>query len=254
MKVAASRPFQGRTSFISSMVSWRQPSPSALMMPSVTVLTAPPGAVGDPLEAARRLGFLDRLGRLGFPRLLRHQPGIDAAGPHQRAMGAALGDAPAVEHEDAVAADDAGEAMGEHQGRAPAHQPVERLLDHRLVLRIDRRERLVEQQDRRVAQQSAGDGDALALAAGELDALLADDGAIALGQARDEIMDIGGLGRRLDLFASKPPAGPCGCSPPPCRGRGRCPGSPPRSASGSAWKERLRRSWPPRVTRPCSGS
>ena len=47
----------------------------------------------------------------------------------------------------------------------PRHQPIQRLLDHRLVLGIDRRQRFVQHQDRRVAQQRAGDGDALTLAA-----------------------------------------------------------------------------------------
>ena len=49
----------------------------------------------------------------------------------------------------------------------PGHQPVERLLDHRLVLGVDRGQRLVEDQDRRIAQQGAGDREALALAAGQ---------------------------------------------------------------------------------------
>ena len=43
-----------------------------------------------------------------------------------------------------------------------------------LHLRIERARRLVEDQDRRVLQQHAGDGDALALAAGQLHAALAD--------------------------------------------------------------------------------
>ena len=119
-----------------------------------------------------------------FARLLGHQPGIDAALPHQRLVPAALDDAAAVEHQDAVAIDDAGEAMRQDQRGASVHQPVERLLDHRLVLGVDRGQRLVQHQDRRVAQQRAGDGDALALAAGELDALLADDGLVALRQRR----------------------------------------------------------------------
>jgi hypothetical protein len=61
------------------------------------------------------------------------------------------------------------------------------LLDRRLDLGVERRGRLVEHQDRRVLQQHAGDGDALALAAGELDAALADMGVVAraaLGSAR----------------------------------------------------------------------
>ena len=55
-----------------------------------------------------------------------------------------------------------------------AHQLLQAFLDRRLDLRIERRGRLVEHQDRRVLQDDAGDGDALALAAGELDAALAD--------------------------------------------------------------------------------
>jgi len=55
--------------------------------------------------------------------------------------------------------------MREDQRRAAGRQAVDRLLDHRLVLGVDRGERLVEDQDRRVAQQGAGDRQTLALAA-----------------------------------------------------------------------------------------
>ena len=48
---------------------------------------------------------------------------------------------------------------------AAVHQAIERLLHQRLAFGIERRGRLVEQQDRRVLQDGAGDGDALALAA-----------------------------------------------------------------------------------------
>jgi hypothetical protein len=112
---------------------------------------------------------------------------------------AALGDAAAVQHQDAVAADDARQAMGQHQRRAPLHQQVERLLDGGLVLGVDRRQGLVQHQDRGVAQQRAGDGDALALAARQLHALLADDGGIALRQPGDEAVDVGGPRGRLDV-------------------------------------------------------
>ncbi len=77
-------------------------------------------------------------------------------------------------------ADHAREAVGEDQRGAALHQAVERLLDHGLALRIDGGQRLVEDQDRRVAQERAGDGDALALAAGEPHAALADDRLVAL--------------------------------------------------------------------------
>ena len=44
---------------------------------------------------------------------------------------------------------------------------AERVEDHRFGLRIGGRSRLVENKDRRVPQKRAGDGDALALAAGD---------------------------------------------------------------------------------------
>ena len=80
-------------------------------------------------------------------------------------MGAGLGDPAVLEREDTVGADHAGKAMGEDQRRTPLHQPIERLLDHRLVPGVHCRKRLVEHQDGRIAQQRAGDGDALALTA-----------------------------------------------------------------------------------------
>ena len=169
-----SLPFHGRITFISAATTWYQVRPSALMMPSVTGFTAPPG-VSETVSA--RAGARDQVGSAGavlLARLFGHQAGIDAAPRHQRVVASLFGDLAAVEHEDAVAIDHARQAMGEDQRRAALHQPVERLLDHRLVLGIDGRQRLVEHQDRRVAQQRAGDGDALALAARELDALLAD--------------------------------------------------------------------------------
>lgn len=55
---------------------------------------------------------------------------------------------------------------------------------------IERARRLVQQQDRRVAQNGAGQRQALLLAAREPEASLADQGVIALGQGRDMVMDL----------------------------------------------------------------
>ena len=78
---------------------------------------------------------------------------------------------------------------------------VERLLDRRLGAAVERAGRLVEDQDRRVLEQGAGDGDALLLAAGELEAALADHRLVAVGQLHDEGVDRraprGGLDLRL---------------------------------------------------------
>ncbi|MCW0416310.1 hypothetical protein NB689_002064 [Xanthomonas sacchari] len=64
--------------------------------------------------------------------------------------------------------------MGDRDHRLARHQFVQAVLDRRLHFRIQRRGGLVQDQDRRVLEQHAGDGDALALAAGQLHAALAD--------------------------------------------------------------------------------
>ena len=61
-----------------------------------------------------------------------------------------------------------------------SRHPLERVLDLPLGVAVERRGRLVEQQDRRRLQDRAGDGDALLLAARELQAALADLGVVAL--------------------------------------------------------------------------
>ena len=67
-------------------------------------------------------------------------------------MRAAFDDTALVEYQYAIRVDHAGQPMGEDQRGTPGHQPVQRLLDYRLVLGVDRREGFVEHQDRRVPQ------------------------------------------------------------------------------------------------------
>ena len=78
--------------------------------------------------------------------------------------------------------------MGDDHGGASLHQPLQGVLNLALVFRVERGGRLVEQEDRRVLQEGAGDGDPLALAAGEPRARLADGGVVALGQVKDELV------------------------------------------------------------------
>ena len=84
-----------------------------------------------------------------------------------------------VQHHDQVGVADRGQAVGDHERGAAHHQVVERVEDHGLGLGVDRRGRLVEDQDRRVADEGARDADALALAARELRAALAELGLVA---------------------------------------------------------------------------
>ena len=66
-------------------------------------------------------------------------------------------------------------------------------LHDRLALVVERAGGLVEDQDARVGEQRPRDRDALALAAGEARALLADHRVVALGQLADEVMGAGKL-------------------------------------------------------------
>ena len=70
-----------------------------------------------------------------------------------------------LQHQDPICADDAGQPVRQDQRRAGRHQPVQRLLDDRLVLRVDRRERLIQHQDSRVPKERSSDRQTLPLSA-----------------------------------------------------------------------------------------
>ena len=73
---------------------------------------------------------------------------------------------------------------------------AQRALDRGLGLVVDGAGGLVEDEHGGVAQQRAGQGEPLALAAGEGDAALADPGVEAVGQRLDEVERGGRLGGR----------------------------------------------------------
>ncbi len=75
----------------------------------------------------------------------------------------------------------------DHERRASAHEVLERALDERLGLGVERGRRLVEQQHPRVAHERARDREPLALAARQARAALADDGVPALGLRVDDL-------------------------------------------------------------------
>ena len=135
--------------------------------------------------------------------LARHEAPIRTAPGHKLAMGAAFYDVSVLQHQNAVGVDHAGQAMSKNDRGPAAHQPVECLLYHRLVLGIDRGQGLVEHQNRGVTQQGPGDGDALALTAGKPDSPFADDSVIAPRQPGDEVMGVGGPGGGFELLAGR---------------------------------------------------
>jgi hypothetical protein len=88
-----------------------------------------------------------------------------------------------------------------------ARDAVERVLNFALGVAVERRGRLVEHEDRRALEDGAGDGDALLLAAGELQAALADLRVVALPGTVSMKRSIWASSRGLpDLVLARVPA------------------------------------------------
>src|SRR2546423_12580942 len=73
----------------------------------------------------------------------------------QLVEGAGLDDASVLEHQDAGGVANGREAMGDHEGGASLHDLVERGLELRFRLGVERARSLVEDQDGRILEQRA---------------------------------------------------------------------------------------------------
>ena len=113
----------------------------------------------------RRLGV--RVVRLGGGELPVIEACIDATRLQKLLMRALLDDAPVFHDHDQVCADDRGEAMRDHHGRAIAHQALQCLLNDLLGLTVQRRRRLVQKEDRCILDHGARDAETLALTTGQ---------------------------------------------------------------------------------------
>ena len=76
--------------------------------------------------------------------------------------------------------------MRNHQRGAIVRDPLQRTLNRRFGVVVHCGCRLIEHQDRRILQDRAGQGDALALAAGKPLTALTHKGVVTLGQFSDE--------------------------------------------------------------------
>ena len=85
------------------------------------------------------------------------------------------------------------------RGRAVLRHLLQIGLDGLFRMGVERRGRLVEQQDGRVLEDGPGNRHPLFLAAGQLQPPLADPGVVAVRQPDDEVVDMGHAGRLLDF-------------------------------------------------------
>ena len=93
------------------------------------------------------------------------------------------GDAALAQDDDLVGPADLREAVGDEQGGAALGGAVDGSLDLILGGAVNGAGRVVQDQDARVGQEGAGQGQALALAARERHAALADHGLVAVLEA-----------------------------------------------------------------------
>ena len=99
--------------------------------------------------------------------------------------------------------DDRREPVADAHDRAARARVGEAAAQVGLGAGVERARRLVEDEDGRVAEQRAGDGEALALPAAHAHAAVAEDGLVAGREARDELVQLGRLGGGDDLLVGR---------------------------------------------------
>src|SRR5208337_901463 len=119
---------------------------------------------------------------------------------HELVEAAALDDAAACEYEDAVGVADGREPVRDHEGGAALHHLGKRRLHARFGERIERAGRLVQDENRGILKERAGDREALALAAGEQPAAFAGIGLKAVLLSLNDIENLGALAGRAQLL------------------------------------------------------
>ena len=82
-------------------------------------------------------------------------------------------------------------------------ESFERNLNLLFALGIEGGSRFVEQENRRILEQRARNGETLLLSAGEKAAFVADDRVVTLRLSHDEVMRVGGLGGGVDFFLTR---------------------------------------------------
>ena len=115
-------------------------------------------------------------------------------------MGALLHDAVIIHYDDAVGVADGTEPMGDDEGGTPLGQFVKGPLDAGFGDRVQSGGGLIQNENRRVFQEDAGDGHPLLLSAGQHDASLTHIGLEAVRHVHDIVVDLRPLGRLDDLI------------------------------------------------------
>lgn len=128
------------------------------------------------------------------------QAGVAAVLRDKAGVVALFDQLPVVEDENLRGVADGGEAVGNHQHGFVLHQHRQRAHQERFVFGVGKGGGFVENQHWTVLQDGAGDGDALAFAAGKFAADIADAGLVALRHCHDEVVATCGAGGNFANF------------------------------------------------------
>ena len=125
--------------------------------------------------------LLDRVG-LGVFAGPREQRPVAPRGGHELLVRAVLDRVAVLHHDDPLGEAQRGTAVRDQDRGAVLHDLAQRRVDLLLGARVDRRRRVVEDENARIGEHRARDRDALPLAAGEREAAFADHRVVAVGE------------------------------------------------------------------------
>ena len=115
-------------------------------------------------------------------------------------MGSAFDDLPGFNHENLIGLANRRQPMGDDKGGPALHQEIERLLNQRFTLTVERTSGFVQDQNTGVGENGSGNRDPLPLAPGEFHAAFADDGLVLVRKLFAELVDAGHLDSAHDIF------------------------------------------------------
>ena len=116
-------------------------------------------------------------------------------------MWAGRDDVAVIENDDRRGVADRGKTVRDDQDGFADDELLERELDGGLAVAVEGAGGLVEDEDGGVAEEGAGEGEALFLSARETCAAFADEGFVPSGKTEDKLVRVGGAGGGLDLGA-----------------------------------------------------
>src|SRR2546425_789030 len=144
------------------------------------------------------------LQRLDLHELEPIEPGVGFVGRQDLGVAADRLHGPAVHDDDLVSAHDRREAVGDHDRRRALDHAVDGPMHQALRLAVERARGLVQDQDRGVRDDRAGDCHALALAAREAGPAVADHRVVPVGQRHDEVVRVRDLRGAEDVRLRDP--------------------------------------------------